>query len=177
MVSYRLSIRKIERSDIPFLVDWTSNHSHIKGFHGYIPKTISEGNQWFQRSLLDKTRDDYLIYVTEEGGKKYPIGMLGLVNIDDINRKGEYYILIGNEEFLHRGIAYRTSNEMIVNTYFKNFEFSKVYACIDKDNYPAQKLAEKLGFRKEGVMLSDILLPDGTPVDRIYYGLLASDRL
>ena len=99
------------------------------------------------------------------------------MNIDDINRKGEYYILIGNEEFLHRGIAYRTSNEMIVNTYFKNFEFSKVYACIDKDNYPAQKLAEKLGFRKEGVMLSDILLPDGTPVDRIYYGLLASDRL
>ncbi len=176
MVSYKLSIRKIERTDIPYLVDWASNHSHVKGFHGYLPKNISEGNKWYQRSLLDKTRDDYVIYVFEEGGKSYPIGMLGLINIDDVNRKGEYYIIIGNEEFLHRGIAYRTSSEMIKNTYFKNFDFVKVYTRIDKDNYPAQKLAEKLGFRKEGVMLSDLLLENGTPVDRIYYGILASDK-
>ncbi|MBR2861347.1 MAG: GNAT family N-acetyltransferase [Clostridia bacterium] len=176
MVSYRLSIRKVERSDIPYLVEWANNHSHVKGFNGYLPKNINEGNKWFQRSLLDKTRDDYVIYVFEEGGKSYPIGMLGLINIDDVNRKGEYYIIIGNEEFLHRGIAYRTTNEMVKNTYFKNFDFVKVYARIDKENYPAQKLAEKLGFRKEGVMLSDILLENGTPVDRIYYGLLASDK-
>ena len=176
MVSYRLSIRKMERSDIPYLVEWATNHSHVKGFNGYLPKNINEGNKWYQRSLLDKTRDDYVIYVFEEGGKSYPIGMLGLINIDDVNRKGEYYIIIGNEEFLHRGIAYRTTNEMVKNTYFKNFDFVKVYARIDKENYPAQKLAEKLGFRKEGVMLSDILLENGTPVDRIYYGLLASDK-
>lgn len=176
MVSYRLSIRKVERSDIPYLVEWATNHSHVKGFNGYLPKNINEGNKWYQRSLLDKTRDDYVIYVFEEGGKSYPIGMLGLINIDDVNRKGEYYIIIGNEEFLHRGIAYRTTNEMVKNTYFKNFDFVKVYARIDKENYPAQKLAEKLGFRKEGVMLSDILLENGTPVDRIYYGLLASDK-
>lgn len=176
MVSYRLSIRKIERADIPYLVYWANNKARTKGFHGYLPKTENEGNQWFQRSLLDKTRDDYVIYAIEEGGNKYPIGLIGLVNIDDDNRKGEYYIIIGNEEFLRRGIAFRTSNEMIVNTYFKNFEFSKLYARIDKDNYPAQKLAEKLGFRKEGIMLADVLV-DGEPIDMIYYGLLASDKL
>lgn len=177
MLSYKLSIRKMERSDIPYLVAWASNYSHIKGFHGYLPKNTSEGNKWYQRSLLDKSRDDYMIYAFEERGASYPIGMLGLINIDDANRKGEYYIIIGNEEFLHRGIAYKTSNEMIKNTYFKGFEFNKVYACIDKDNYPAQKLAEKLGFRKEGVMLSDIVLENGTTVDRIYYGLLATDKI
>lgn len=177
MLSYKLSIRKMERSDIPYLVTWASNYSHINGFHGYLPKNTSEGNKWYQRSLLDKSRDDYMIYAFEEGGESYPIGMLGLINIDDANRKGEYYIIIGNEEFLHRGIAYKTSNEMIKNTYFKGFEFNKVYACIDKDNYPAQKLAEKLGFRKEGVMLSDIVLENGTTVDRIYYGLLATDKI
>ena len=177
MLSYKLSIRKMERTDIPYLVAWSSNYSHIKGFNGYLPKNTNEGNKWYQRSLLDKSRDDYMIYVFEEGGNSYPIGMLGLINIDDANKKGEYYVIIGNEEFLHHGIAYKTSNEMIKNTYFKVFEFNKVYACIDKDNYPAQKLAEKLGFRKEGVMLSDIVLENGTPVDRIYYGLLASDKM
>ncbi len=177
MVSYRLNIRKMERSDIPFLVEWNNNHAHIKGFHGYLPKTLNEGNKWFQRSLLDKSREDFMICATEEDGNKYPIGILGVINIDDVNRKGEYYILIGNEEFLKRGIAYKTSNEMIKNTCFKSFEFNKVYACIDKENYPAQKLAEKLGFRKEGVMLSDLVLENGQTVDRIYYGLLASDKI
>ncbi len=177
MVSYRLSLRKVERTDIPYLVEWSCNHAHLKGFHGYLPRTVEEGNKWFQRSLLDKSRDDYIIYATEETGNKYPIGMLGLINIDDVNRKGEYYIVIGNEEFLHRGIAYRTSNEMIKNSYFKDSEFVKIYTRIDKDNYPAQKLAEKLGFRKEGVMLSDVLLENGTPVDRIYYGMLAADYI
>ncbi len=177
MVSYRLSLRKVERSDIPYLVEWSCNRAHLKGFHGYLPKTTDEGNKWFQRSLLDKSRDDYIIYATEETGSKYPIGMLGLINIDDINRKGEYYIVIGNEEFLHRGIAYRTSNEMIKNSYFRDAEFVKIYTRIDKDNFPAQKLAEKLGFRKEGVMLSDVLLENGTPVDMIYYGMLAQDHV
>jgi len=177
MVSYRLSIRKVERNDIPYLVDWGCNHAHIKGFYGYLPKTVDEGNKWFQRSMLDKSRDDYIICASEENGNKYPIGMLGLINIDDANRKGEYYVIVGNEEFLRRGIAYRTSNEIIKNTYFKNFDFNKVYCKIDKDNYPAQKLAEKLGFRKEGVMLSDIIIGNGTAVDMIYYGKLAQDQV
>lgn len=175
MVSYRLSIRKIERTDIPYLVSWANSHSHIKGF-GYLPKNEGEANQWLQRSILDKTRDDYVICATEDTGNKYPIGILGLVNIDDDNRKGEYYIIIGNEDFLRRGIAYRTSNEMIINTYFKNFEFIKVYARVDKDNIPAQKLVEKLGFRKEGIMASDIIV-DNKAVDMIYYGLLAEEKL
>lgn len=176
MVSYRLNIRKIERCDIPFLVQWASNRAHTKFFHGYLPKNESEGNKWFQRSLLDRSREDFVICATEENGDKYPVGMLGLVNIDDANRKAEYYVIIGNEEFLRRGIAYRTSSEMIKNTCFKGFEFNKIYTCIDKDNYPAQKLAEKLGFRKEGIMLQDIVSDNGTTVDRIYYGLLSADK-
>ncbi|MBP5661922.1 MAG: GNAT family N-acetyltransferase [Clostridia bacterium] len=176
MVSYRLGIRKVERGDLPFFTAWAGNHALMKGLHGVLPKNEDEANKWFQRSLLDKTRDDYVVYATEEDGKKYPIGLLGLVNIDDANRKGEYYILIGNEEFLRRGIAFRTSGQMIKNTYFGSYGFLKLYTRIDKDNYPAQKLAEKLGFRKEGVMLSDIVAENGTPVDRVYYGLLASDK-
>lgn len=175
MVSYRLNIRKIERSDIPYLVKWGNNHAHIKFFHGYLPKNESEGNKWFQRSLLDKSREDFVICATEEGGNKYPVGMLGLTNIDDTNRKAEYYIVIGNEEFLRRGIAYRTSSEMIKATCFKGFELNKVYVRVDKENYPAQKLVEKLGFRKEGIMLSDIALENGTFADMVYYGMLSSD--
>ena len=172
MVSYRLSIRKMERNDIPYLVDWATARSHVKGMQNYLPRTAAEANSWFQRSLLDKSRDDYMIYVTEETGDKYPIGILGLVNIDDTNRKGEYYVVIGNDEFLRRGIAFRTSNEMIQNTYFKGQDFAKIYTRVDKDNFAAQKLVEKLGFRKEGLMLSDGLTPAGAPIDRIYYGLL-----
>lgn len=172
MVSYRLSVRKMERGDIPYIVQWAGNKAVTRHFHIPLPQTEQEGNQWFQRSMIDRTRDDYLIYITEDEGKKYPIGMLGLCHIDDENRKAEYYVLIGNPEFLRRGIAYRTSGEML-NNCFKNMDFYKIYACVDKEHFEGQKLAEKLGFRKEGILQGDILLPDGTPVDRVYYGLLS----
>ena len=64
---------------------------------------------------------------------------------------------------------------MIKATCFKGLELNKVYVRVDKENYPAQKLVEKLGFRKEGIMLSDIVLENGTFADMIYYGMLSSD--
>jgi len=165
----------MERVDVPYIIQWANNKTLTRYFHSSLPTNEQEGNQWFQRSMIDRTRDDYLIYVTEDEGEKYPIGMLGLFNIDETNKKAEYYVLIGNNEFLRRGIAFRTSGEMISNC-FKSSSYNKIYACVDKDHYEGQKLAEKLGFRREGILASDIILPDGTPVDRLYFGLTAKDK-
>lgn len=175
MANFRLNIRKMERNDIPFIIEWSKNKNHIKHFHMPLPSNAESGNQWFQRLLIDKTRDDYVIGITDEDGNKKPIGLIGLCNIDEINKKCEYYVFIGSSEFLRRGIAYRTSAEIISNC-FENLDFNKVTAYVDRDHYEAQRLVEKLGFRKEGILADDIILDDNTFTDRYVYGILSSAK-
>ena len=44
-------------------------------------------------------------------------------------------------------------------------------------NIPSQRTIEKLGFRPEGVMEKELLLPDGTYVDRLIYARMTIDGL
>lgn len=173
MANYRLSIRKMEREDIPAVLLWAGNRTLTKHLSFSLPQTETDGNRFFQLSLIDKSRDDFLIFVVDEEGTKRAIGMLGLFNIDEKNRKAEYYILIGDQDFSRRGIAYRTSGEILENC-FKLFHYNKITAHIDKDHYEAQRLAEKLGFRREGLLAEDFRTPEGTYVDRFAYGLTAA---
>ena len=126
MASFRLSIRKAERSDIPAVIAWSGNQALTKHFHTQLPAGEQAGAQWFQRSLIDRGRNDFIIPALYEDGTKKPIGMVGLFNIDEHNRKAEYYILIGQPEFTRRGIAYRTTCEMLANC----FETSAKKVCL-----------------------------------------------
>ena len=42
---------------------------------------------------------------------------------------------------------------------------------VDKEHYDAQKLAEKLGFKKEGLLIQDILPEGGEYIDRFIYSI------
>ena len=165
MANYRLSIRKIERSDMPAIIAWARNQNLMKYLHISLPQTEQNGNQWFQRSLIDRTRDDFVIHAVNEEGERTPIGLLGLFNIDEANKKAEYYILIGN-----RGIASRATAEMLGNC-FKLLNYNKITVMVDKEHYDAQKLAEKLGFKKEGLLIQDILPEGGEYIDRFIYSI------
>ena len=52
--------------------------------------------------------------------------------------------------------------------------YNKVTLSIDTDHIEAQRLAEKLGFRKEGMLTDDILLDNGSFADRYVYGMTAA---
>ena len=162
MANYRLSIRKIERSDMPAIIAWARNQNLMKYLHISLPQTEQNGNQWFQRSLIDRTRDDFVIHAVNEEGERTPIGLLGLFNIDEANKKAEYYIL--------RGIASRATAEMLGNC-FKLLNYNKITVMVDKEHYDAQKLAEKLGFKKEGLLIQDILPEGGEYIDRFIYSI------
>ena len=170
MASFRLSIRKAERSDIPCIIAWANNQALTKHLHVTLPTNEQAGAQWFQRSLIDRGRNDFIIHAVSEDGSRKPIGMLGLFNIDDANKKAEYYILIGEAGFTRRGIALRTTGEMLGNC-FGALGYNKIVLAVDTDHIEAQHLAEKLGFKKEGMLSQDILLANGEYADRFLYGM------
>ena len=123
---------------------------------------------WFKNIKDRKDRADYTITYNGE-----PAGLIGLLNIDQKNKKAEFYICIGNENYKGKGIAYRAST-LLINYAFKELTLNKLYLYTETSNIPAQRLFEKLGFEKEGLLKSDLFY-NGRRIDRYIYGLIKED--
>lgn len=160
-----VKIRRFEEKDIPYKVKWINDERNNKYLHYDLPLTEEKTLVWF-KNIKDRTeRMDFTITFNEE-----PVGLIGLLNIDHRNQKAEYYICMGSEEHKGKGIAY-TASKILIDTVCKDLNLHKLYLYTQTGNIPAQKLFEKLGFVREG-LLRDDLNYNGKRIDRYIYGLI-----
>lgn len=165
-----MSIRKFEEKDIPYKVKWINDESNNKYLHYDLPLREDKTLVWF-RTVMDRTdRADYTITY---GGE--PVGLIGLLNIDRKNRKAEYYICIGERQYKRKGIAY-TATKILLDYAYNELSLNKIYLYTEIDNISAQKLFEKVGFKKEGLLREDLIY-NGRKIDRYVYGLLVQDYI
>lgn len=164
----RVKIRKFEKSDIPVKVEWVNNPENNTCLHYDIPIEIGKTEQWFENNLSRTDRYDGLI---EADG--FPVGLIGLLSIDQKNSKAEYYVMVGNTEFKGKGIAKEASRQ-IINYGFYELGLNRIYLFTEEKNVIAQKLFERIGFVKEGYLRAD-LLSRGEFVDRYVYSILKGD--
>ena len=162
------TIRKFERSDIPRKVEWINNPENNQFLHYDIPITISGTERWYDMHDGEDTRYDAVI---ETDG--VPVGTIGLLNIDRKNSKAEYYIAMGETEFKGKGIA-KAASRLILRYGFEEIRLNRIYLYTEINNISAQKLFEKVGFVKEGIIRQDIF-SHGQYTDRICYGFLRED--
>lgn len=163
-----IEIRRFIEKDIPLKVKWINDEKNNRFLHYDLPLSEEKTLLWF-RSLQDrKDRADYTITCNGESA-----GLIGLINIDARNRKGEYYVALGEGKYKGRGVAF-TASRLLLDKGFTVFNLNKIYLYTEVENLAAQKLFERLGFVKEGLLRQD-LIQDGRVVDRFLYGLLAAE--
>ena len=165
-----VTIRKFDRSDIPKKVEWINNPENNQFLHYDIPICVENTEKWFDSHDGDDTRYDAVILA--DG---IPVGTIGLLAIDKKNSKAEFYIAMGETEYKGKGIA-KQASILILEYGFKILGLNKIYLFTEIENLLAQKLFEKVGFSKEGVLRQDII-SHGSFVDRIAYGFLREDWL
>lgn len=164
----KVTIRKFERTDIPKKVEWINNPENNRFLHYDIPISIEKTERWFDSHMGEDTRFDAVI---EADG--IPVGTIGLLSIDKKNCKAEYYIAMGESSYKGKGIA-KEASKLILEYGFKTLKLNRIYLYTEVENIVAQKLFEKLGFTKEGIIRQD-LVSHGCFVDRILYGFLRGD--
>lgn len=85
-----------------------------------------------------------------------------------------------NTDFTGKGYASESTNALI-DDFFTNQNARRLFAYIEDDNYSSQKLAERLGMRREGLFLEFIsfIEVDGSPkYENTYqYALLKKEWL
>lgn len=161
-------LRTFTENDIENKIRWINDPKNNAHLHYDIPLEKEKTLQWF-KNKNNETRYDFII---EFDG--VPVGLIGLLNIDKVNSKAEYYICLGENEYKGKGIA-KEATRILIDFGFNQIDINKIYLNVDADNEVACHLYEKSGFTCEGVFIQD-LLHNGKLIDRKRYAIIRSKK-
>ena len=96
------------------------------------------------------------------------IGFVHIYQIDWKIPKGEITFFIDHK---HTQMGFMTEAMItILQFIFEQLRLEKLVLRTATDNYPTQRLARKVGFRREGDLRSEFKRPSGELVDIMYFG-------
>ena len=101
----------------------------------------------------------------------HPVGSIGIqVNEPRIGHIGYWCA----REARGRGVTTRALR-LIAKYALEELKLERLELITDPDNRASQRVAEKVGFRREGVLRSHLLHPDGRRRDSIIFSLLPGE--
>jgi [ribosomal protein S5]-alanine N-acetyltransferase len=173
LIGTRLCLRPLKRSDTPELKR-QANDRTISRFIPSIPfpYTTDNARRWVNCSLRLARNDSACqlgIELTSEVGI---IGMMGIKNINRVDRNGELEYWIGRE---YRGRSYTSeAMKLMLRFAFNDLRLHRVYAIVVSSNIPSVKLLERFKFKREAVW-RDASRINKSWHDVYSYGLLESE--
>lgn len=166
----RVLLRAIERTDKELLRS-LMNDPEIEQLLGGWSFPISDDNQeeWIKELHPKEHTMRCIIEVIED---KIAIGTVILSDIDYKNGTAEIHIKLSKD---YSGRGYGTDTLKAVITYaFCELRLHCVYALILEHNRASQRLFEKFGFQKEGILRSRIYKKGGYQ-NQLVYSILSED--
>jgi RimJ/RimL family protein N-acetyltransferase len=136
------------------------------------PIALEDVKKWFENPPEHGVRE-FIVFVIYHKKDKRPIGDIGLNHINWVNRNANIFAEIGEPEYWGKGIVGEASKLMLTYA-FTEINLHKVYASVYNPNERSLRAAEKLGFKKEGV-LREHLYVDGKYVDNHRFSILRKE--
>jgi [ribosomal protein S5]-alanine N-acetyltransferase len=168
----RLVLRKVTKEDANSILNYLSDEEVMK-YYGLEPFTsindALDEISWYQSIQNNKTGIRWGITLKEQG---VVIGSCGFHNIISQHSRTEIGFEMSKEQW-GKGIA-AEAVEAIISYGFEQMNFQRIEALIEPDNLPSQKLVEKLGFIREG-LLRNYEFTCGKFDDLYMYSLLKQD--
>ncbi len=167
---YRL--REIERKDIHIINSWRNKKELIDQLGAtfrYI--NIDVDVSWYDNYMNNRNSNVRCVIIEEDCDDI--IGLVSLTGINQLNQSAEFHIMIGDGDNQGKGAGYFAVNEMLKHA-FNNLNLHRIELTVLVSNERAQKLYEKVGFIKEG-MLRQAYYKNGKFVDVYSYAILKEE--
>ncbi|MCD2348277.1 GNAT family N-acetyltransferase [Clostridium guangxiense] len=171
-----ITLRKIVDSDLDSLFEIYSNEKLFK----YTPialkknkSTVANMIGHFQRDFGKRKCIFLGICLNSD-----PNNIIGIAEMFDYDRNVNM-ITIGyrlNDSFWGKGIAVKTVKAM-TDYLFNNIGINRIQAFVMPENIKSQRVLEKNGFKKEGIIRQGYVWKGQGVIDLIEYSLLKSDSL
>lgn len=168
------TIRPLELSDSKAYFELVErNRKRLEDFFtGTVSRTKDfAATENFLKELSDKrTAKQYYPFILVDHSTNDFIAFFDLKNIDWTIPKTEIGCYT-DETYAGKGLTTKAM-KYFIDYCFDHFQFKKIFLRTHHSNKPAQIIAEKCGFEKEGVIRMDYKTTSGEIVDLIYYGKL-----
>jgi RimJ/RimL family protein N-acetyltransferase len=167
----RVTLRRLERADLPRVVDWFNRPDLRRNLLRLWPMSIVEEEQWFDAQRGKDWPKIYAI-VTAEGEH---IGNIGVHDVDWRSRSAEIGIMIGEPARQDQGYGAEAIRALLRHL-FDHMGLNRVSLSVFADNPRAIRCYEKCGFVQEG-RLRQADFRDGCYVDELVMAILREDYL
>lgn len=170
-VDKHITLKELELSDVlPVFTAIDNGRTYLSEWLPFVEKTKDAGFTLdFVESYLNSDRKDltFAIYVEDEFA-----GLIGLKDSDLLNRKTEigYWL---SAQFQHRGIMTKSCFKLMEYC-FDVLKLNRIQLKAGVGNNKSRAVAERLGFRFEGIEREGELLTHGF-IDLAVYGILKSE--
>jgi RimJ/RimL family protein N-acetyltransferase len=171
----RLYVRSFVKADIEGnYKNWWDDFEITKyNSHGLFPYTETQMNQFLDGLESSENIIWAVVVKPSETKEEIHIGNISLQNINWINRSAEFAVIIGEREFWGKG--YTTEAAYLLFWHgFNRLNLNRIYTGTASTNIGMQKVAEKLGMKKEGEFREGMFL-NGAYTNIIEYGILKTE--
>lgn len=166
----KIYVRLLEKEDLPRRVKWVNDEETNATLGFDYPISISKTMSWFQNTVNDSSKINFVI--VDINSDKL-IGMAGLLGIDYKDSNAEFYITIGEKEYRGLHIPDETIS-LILEYAFLELGLYKIYLHTFEYNKKAQRVYERNGFIQEGVLRKH-KWKHGELRDIVYYSILKDE--
>lgn len=168
----KIYLRPLEINDINGnYQNWLNNPETVKyNSHGRFPVCVSELKEYVRR--VKKSEKEIVLAVIHKESKKH-IGNISLQSINLLDRNAEIAFLLGETSFKSSGIMYE-AGKLLINHGFKKLNLHRIHCGTSSQNIAMQKLALKLGMKKEGEK-EDFLFKNGNYYSTFEYRILQNE--
>ena len=122
------SLRRLEKKDIPFMLEWMHDKTVVKNLQADIENSINNENI---NLAIVNNNDEYM----------------GTVSLKHIGDTSAEFAIVVRKNAMGKGYSIYALQE-IVRYAFDNIKLKKVYWCVSPENIRALRFYDKHGFSK-----------------------------
>lgn len=165
----RIVLRPFALSDAEALVQ-ASLDPDVAALPGPSLATVDEARAWIERAERDRQGEGPWRFAVADAEGGELLGYTGVRLVDGNGQIG-YWV---RREARGRGVA-TEALRLLVRWAFEERSFGRLQLLTEPDNRASQRVAEKCGFRREGLLRSYVVTGEHR-VDGVMFGLLPGDR-
>jgi len=158
---------------INLYVKWLNDPKVRKFARWETPQRVEDVKRWFEPQ--EGRVSMFIGFEIWHKKDNKPIGQIGLAWIDWINGWANAFAYIGEPEYWGQGIT-TEATELLVEYAFNELNLNKLQGGAAVDNIGSWSVAEKIGFKFEGIQ-KDGLYIDGKYVDSKIYRISKEEWL
>jgi len=168
LIGNKIYLREIEPADLNENYQQWFNDEEVCQFnsHHRFPNYKQDMDNYY--NTIIKSKNNLILAIILKKTDKH-IGNISLQSIDFINRSAEFAIIIGDKSSWGKGVG-GEAVDLVINHGFGQLNLNRIYCGTSRENIGMQRLAEKFGFKKEGIFRQAFFKNDQYH-DTIIYGL------